>query len=167
MGNVWTVIDLAKATVPGMVDPEGDRRAGLYKTSGGAVEKLVAILDGSHDDDVPVVLYGVLKAEPTRAGQAVRESNIPRGEWVVKVDVLSKMGDEEIGVYYVYNADMTDVKLPVSALIVPPVGDDRQPHQFLPFQKRTTVETQQGRLELENFFVSHESHEHIVSLVEL
>ena len=72
---------------------------------------------------------------------------------MVKVDVFSKMGDEEDGGYYVYNADTRDVKLPVSALIIPPAGDESQPHQFLPFQQRTTMKTVQGSIELGNFLV--------------
>ena len=164
-GNAWTAVNLAKAAVPGVEDPEGDRKAALYSTYG--VGTLVAILDGGDDDGAALVVYGVLKVAPTRAGQAVRARNILREEWTVKVDILNKMGDEEGGVCFVYNAGTRDVKLPVSALIVPPAGDTRQPRQFLPFQKRTTLETSQGRLELENLLVSRDSSEWIVSLVEL
>ena len=166
-GNAWTEVNLAKAAVPGVEDLERDNKAALYSTVGRA-GKSVAILDGGDDDDTPRVVYGVLKVAPTRAAQAMTASNILRGEWMIKVDALSKMGEKEDGGYYVYNADTRDVKLPaVSALIVPPAGDESQPHQFLPFQQRTTMKTAQGSIELGNFLVNRDSHEPIVSFVEI
>ena len=60
-----------------------------------------------------------------------------------------------------------DRNIAVSALIIPPIDDTRQPNQFLKFEKRSVLETQLGTIELENFIVDRDSHEDILSFVDL